>query len=123
MKRFFAFTYFACMHAFALFGNRAENEYCTLLVGEYEGKVNPNPKEVSNFSHASLLELKEKTTKDNKRNGDIHTMVQDSPRKIPKHPYSKQFRCGRRDLNPGCRFGRLPLKDCVLTRPQPLRTV
>jgi len=58
VKRLLAFTYFAP------FNNHAENECCTLLIGEYEGKVNPNPAEVSDFNHASLLELREKMTKE-----------------------------------------------------------
>jgi len=58
VKRLLAFTYFAP------FDDHSENEYCVLLVGEYEGKVNPNPQEVSNFNYTNLQELKEKLTKE-----------------------------------------------------------
>jgi isopentenyldiphosphate isomerase len=51
VKTLFAFTYFAP------FNNHAENEYCTLLIGEYEGKVNLNSTEVSSFNHTSLSEI------------------------------------------------------------------
>jgi len=58
VRKLLAFTYLVPLN------NHAENEYCTLLVGEYEGEVNPNPQEVSDFGYARLLELKEKITEE-----------------------------------------------------------
>ena len=56
-ERILAFTYFAP------FGNHAENEYCALLTGRYDGVVTPNPSEVSSFNYASLKELKKEMTR------------------------------------------------------------
>lgn len=82
VKRLLAFTYFAP------FNDHAENEYCTLLVGEYEGEVNPNPKEVLNFSLANLHELKEKITKETKT---YTPWFQIALEKFLKHPYAQEF--------------------------------
>jgi isopentenyl-diphosphate delta-isomerase len=83
VKKLLAFTYFAS------FDNHAENEYCILLVGEYEGKVNPNPQEVSNFGYASLLELKEKRTKEAETTYTPWFKI--ALGKFLNHPYAKQF--------------------------------
>ncbi len=82
VKRLLAFKYFAP------FSNHAENEYCTLLVGEYEGNVDPNPQEVSDFSHASLLELKEKVTEETETYTPWFKIALE---KFLKHSHSKQF--------------------------------
>jgi len=80
-KRLLAFTYFAP------FNNHAENEYCTLLVGEYEGKVNPNPKEVSNSSYASLPALREKIAKEPEKYTPWFKIALE---KFLKHPYTQE---------------------------------
>jgi len=82
VKRLLAFTYFAP------FDNHAENEYCTLLVGKYEGEVNPNPKEVSDFSHAGLLELKEKITRETETYTPWFKIALE---KFLKHSYTQEF--------------------------------
>jgi len=82
VEKLLAFTYFAS------FNNHAENEYCTLLVGEYQGKVNSNPQEVSNFSHVSLLELREKMTKETQAYTPWFRIAFE---KFLKHSHSKQL--------------------------------
>ncbi len=82
VKRLFAFTYFAP------FDNHAENEYCTLLVGEYEGKVNRNPNEVSKFSYASLQELKGKIAKETETYTPWFNIALE---RFLKHLHSKQL--------------------------------
>jgi isopentenyl-diphosphate delta-isomerase len=56
VEKILAFTYFAPV------GNCAENEYCALLIGRYDGVVTPNPSEVSSFDYVSLKELKKEMT-------------------------------------------------------------
>ena len=63
VEKILTFTYFAP------FGNHAENEYCTLLTGRYDGVVTPNPREVSSFNYASLKELKKEMT----QKGQVYT--------------------------------------------------
>jgi len=41
----------------APFGKYSENEYCKLLVGRFDGKINPNPSEISAVKYLSLSEL------------------------------------------------------------------
>jgi len=82
VEKLLAFTYFAS------FNNHAENEYCTLLVGEYEGKVTPNPQEVSDFNHAGLLELREKMTKETQTYTPWFKIALG---KFLKHSHSKQL--------------------------------
>jgi len=48
-----SFVYFAPQ------GKWAENEFCRLLVGEFDGRVKPNPKEISAIKWVTLPELKE----------------------------------------------------------------
>jgi len=82
VDKLLAFTYFAP------FNNHAENEYCTLLVGEYEGKVNPNPEEVSDFDYTNLLELKEKITMET----DMYTpWFKIAVEKFLKHSHRKRL--------------------------------
>ncbi len=50
-------------------GNLIEHEYDHLFMGNYNGKVNPDPKEVSDYKWVSL----EKLEKDLKENPDIYT--------------------------------------------------
>ncbi len=82
VKKLFAFTYFTP------FDDHAENEYCALLVGKYEGKVQPNPQEVSNFSHTSLPELRERVSRET-RTYTPWLMI--ALEKFLKHSYAKQL--------------------------------
>lgn len=47
-------------HSFVYFapqGSYAENEFCRLLVGEFDGKIVPNPEEIMDVSWATLREV------------------------------------------------------------------
>lgn len=82
VKAVLAFTYFAPFNA------HAENEYCTLLVGEYEGTVNPNPEEVSSIRYASLPALRE----DMPKSEETYTpWFRIALEKFVNHSYSEQF--------------------------------
>lgn len=48
------------VHSFVYFapqGNNAENEFCRVLVGEFDGKVTPNPDEVAELRWSSLADV------------------------------------------------------------------
>lgn len=48
------------VHSFVYFapqGRNAENEFCRLLVGDFDGKVSPNPEEMMAVRWASLKEV------------------------------------------------------------------
>jgi len=77
-----AFTYSAP------FGNHAENEYCALLSGRYDGVVTPNPGEVSSFDYVSLKELKKEMT----RKSQVYTpWFKIALEKFLEHPISRKF--------------------------------
>jgi isopentenyl-diphosphate delta-isomerase len=48
-----SFVYFAPQ------GSHAENEFCRLLVGEFDGRITPNPEEISAVRWARLAEVAE----------------------------------------------------------------
>lgn len=52
LRDVYSFVYFAPQ------GEWAENEFCRLLVGEFDGKVNPNPDEISAIRWVTVPELK-----------------------------------------------------------------
>lgn len=52
VKKLFAFNYFAKYK-----GNFCENEYCAFLVGEYDGKVNPNTEVAHEYKWMPLDKL------------------------------------------------------------------
>jgi isopentenyl-diphosphate delta-isomerase len=52
LRDVYSFVYFAPQ------GKWAENEFCRLLLGEFDGKVNPNPDEISAIRWVTLPELK-----------------------------------------------------------------
>jgi isopentenyl-diphosphate delta-isomerase len=82
VKKILAFTYFAP------FGKHAENEYCALLIGRYDGDVTPIPSEVSGFDYVSLKELKENIA----RKEDVYTpWFRIAMEKFLAHPASKGF--------------------------------
>lgn len=54
---------------FAPYGDHSENEFCILLVGDYDGLVNPNREEVAAISYRSLEQL----GKDMRDNPDDYT--------------------------------------------------
>jgi isopentenyl-diphosphate delta-isomerase len=82
VERILAFTYFAP------FGNYAENEYCALLIGRYDGVVTPNPSEVSSFDYVCLKELKKEMT----RKSQVHTpWFKIALEKFLEHPISRKF--------------------------------
>jgi len=60
LRDLFAFTYEA------KFGDYSENEYCKLLVGDFDGSFRPNPAEIMETRFANLDELK----KDLRRNSN-----------------------------------------------------
>jgi isopentenyl-diphosphate delta-isomerase len=41
----------------APFGKYSENEFCKLLVGNFDGEMEPNPREILDFRYAGLEEL------------------------------------------------------------------
>ena len=53
----------------APFGNYSENEYCKLLVGDFDGKMAPNPDEIMATKYLTVEEL----AKQLKSNGDHYT--------------------------------------------------
>jgi isopentenyl-diphosphate delta-isomerase len=63
LKEVFSFVYWA------QFGKYSENEYCKLLVGEFDGKIDPNPREIMDVKYVTLDELK----KDLKANPGLYT--------------------------------------------------
>jgi len=82
VKKILAFTYFAP------FGKHAENEYCTLLVGRYNGAVTLNPNEVSSFNFTSLQKIREEIT----RKGETYTpWSKIALEKFLKHSSSQEF--------------------------------
>jgi isopentenyl-diphosphate Delta-isomerase len=58
LRDVYSFVYFAPQ------GKWAENEFCRLLVGEFDGKVKPNPDEISGIRWVSVPELKEAIVSD-----------------------------------------------------------
>lgn len=58
LQKVLAFTYSAG------FGEYAENEYCALLVGKYEGQVQANEEVVADYKHVYLSEV-EKDVREN----------------------------------------------------------
>jgi isopentenyl-diphosphate delta-isomerase len=54
VKKLFGFNYFA------RFKNFCENEYCALLLGEYNGEINPNPEVAYGYKWVLLSELLKK---------------------------------------------------------------
>lgn len=62
----------ADVHSFIYFapqGKYAENEFCRLLVGEFDGKVTPNPDEISSIRWVTVPEV----VADAKKNPDRFT--------------------------------------------------
>jgi isopentenyl-diphosphate delta-isomerase len=60
------------VHSFVYFapqGTHAENEFCRLFVGEFDGKIKPNPDEIASVKWARVKEVE----KDLKRNPDTYT--------------------------------------------------
>jgi isopentenyl-diphosphate Delta-isomerase len=60
------------VHSFVYFapqGTHAENEFCRLLVGEFDGKVKPNPEEISAVRWMRLDEV----VKDIRENPETYT--------------------------------------------------
>ena len=53
LKEIFSFTYKAKVE-----NNLVEHEYDHVFAGEYEGEVNPDPNEVSDYAYTDLSELK-----------------------------------------------------------------
>ena len=51
LQRVLAFTYFERHN------NRCENEYCVLLRGKYDGKLNPNPRHIYEFRWVTWNQL------------------------------------------------------------------
>lgn len=48
------------VHSFVYFapqGGNAENEFCRVLVGEFDGKISPNPEELNDFRWVSLKDV------------------------------------------------------------------
>jgi isopentenyl-diphosphate delta-isomerase len=53
----------------AQFGKYSENEYCKLLVGDFDGRMTPNPDEIMATKYLTVNEL----AKELKSNGDRYT--------------------------------------------------
>ena len=51
LHKVLAFTYFERYH------DRCENEYCALLSGKYDGKLNPNPRHIYEFRWVTWNQL------------------------------------------------------------------
>lgn len=51
LKEVYSFVYWAP------FGKYSENEYCKLFVGDFDGKLSPNPHEIMNIRFVTLNEL------------------------------------------------------------------
>ena len=82
VKKILTFTYFAP------FGKHAENEYCALLIGRYDGDVTPVPSEVSGFDYVSLKELRKNIV----RKEDLYTpWFRIAMEKFVEHPSSQKF--------------------------------
>ncbi|MDG7016414.1 MAG: isopentenyl-diphosphate delta-isomerase [Nitrososphaerota archaeon] len=58
LRGVYSFVYFAPQ------GRWAENEFCRLLVGDFDGKVKPNPDEISAIKWVAIPELKEELRTD-----------------------------------------------------------
>lgn len=82
VDKILAFTYFAP------FGKHAENEYCALLVGKYNGAVAPNLNKVSDFDFVSLKELSVEMTRKEKRYTPWFKIALET---FLKRPYSRIF--------------------------------
>lgn len=59
LQHIFSFTYKACVE-----NNLVEHEYDHVLAGEYEGSLNPDPGEVSDFVYADMRKLKKQIEND-----------------------------------------------------------
>jgi len=82
VKKILTFAYFAP------FGKHAENEYCVLLIGRYDGDVTPVPSEVSGFDYVSLKELRKNIA----RKEDLYTpWFRIAMEKFVEHPSSQRF--------------------------------
>ena len=49
------------VHSFVYFapqGENAENEFCRVLVGDFDGKIRPNPDEIASFRWATVAEVR-----------------------------------------------------------------
>lgn len=51
------------------FGENSENEYCKLLVGDFDGRMRPNPDEISEVKYVRLGEL----LRDTRDHPDLYT--------------------------------------------------
>ena len=83
LEKILAFTYFAS------FGNHAENEYCALLVGRTDGRITPNPDEVSGIDYISLRGLVERIT--GREEAYYTPWFKIAFQKFLEHPFSRKF--------------------------------
>jgi len=83
VKKILAFTYFAP------FGRHAENEYCALLVGSFNGTVTPNINKVSNIAYINIEEL---SAEMNKKPKAYTPWLKIALEKFLKHPLSETYR-------------------------------
>jgi isopentenyl-diphosphate delta-isomerase len=82
LERVLAFTYWAP------YGDYSENEYCVLLVGDFDGKARPNPDEVMDTRYQTLMELK----RDLESRGDEYTpWLKLSFEKFLRHEVAKRY--------------------------------
>jgi isopentenyl-diphosphate delta-isomerase len=78
-----SFVYFAPQ------GKNAENEFCRVLVGEFDGTIDPNPDEMSSVRWTTLGDVEA----DLRRNPDSYTpWFKLSLEGFLKHPSSKKYR-------------------------------
>ncbi len=80
------------VHSFVYFapqGRNAENEFCRVLVGEFDGKVTPNVEEMSGVRWATLREVEADLAANP---GSYTPWFKLSLEGFLKHPVSKKFR-------------------------------
>jgi len=78
----YSFVYFAPQ------GSHAENEFCRLLVGEFDGKISPNPDEIAAVRWASIRDVE----RDVERNPGLYTpWFKLSLQGFMKNPVSRRY--------------------------------
>jgi isopentenyl-diphosphate delta-isomerase len=79
------------VHSFVYFapqGGHAENEFCRLLVGEFDGRIKPNPDEIASVRWARISDV----SRDLERNPQLYTpWFRLSMEGFMKSPASKKY--------------------------------
>jgi len=82
LKNILAFNYFA------KYNDQCENEYCALLLGQYDGKLNPNKEHAYDYKWIGLKELLDDISK-NKKSYTPWAII--ALKKFSKHILSSEF--------------------------------